>query len=210
MIRKNGDGDEWISIGDFMAGIVGVLVLFFVIAVLITSVSKAEAEEKKNQGLQGMMQALSNLVSENNLKGVEVLEAQGVLRLKDVSFAKGSACLDSRINAVLQKEISPFIAASLAKDGLLSIQIEGHTDAQPISAGFASDGRSTCAPFDDNYTLSAGRAREARKALLNDIEDQQIQKRISVVGYGADRLLNSQQPNSNENRRVEVRFLHFS
>lgn len=201
--------NEWISIGDFMAGIVGVLVLFFVIAILITATAKAEAEEKKKQGVQMIMTSLGDGLQAAGAQGLELLPDQGVMRLKDTSFAKGSACLDDRLVALFQQEIAPIIVANMQKNPNLSLQIEGHTDAIPVNRG-STNVNATCALFDDNYTLSAGRAREARKALLSQINDPELIKRVSVVGYGPDRLLNVTDLSSGDNRRVEVRFVFAS
>ena len=198
--------NEWISIGDFMAGIVGVLVLFFVIAILITATAKAEAEAKKRQGVQKVMDSLQQLTKKSGLQGIELIPDQGVMRLKDTSFSKGSACLDSRLKQLFERDIAPIIKNSMLADKNLTLQIEGHTDALPVNNG-SSNTAITCAPFDDNYTLSAGRAREARKALLAQINTPELIERVSVVGYGPDRLLNKEKPASGENRRVEVRFV---
>lgn len=198
--------NEWISIGDFMAGIVGVLVLFFVIAILITASAKAEAEAKKRQGVQKVMSSLQLLTQKNGMQGIELLPDQGVMRLKDTSFAKGSACLDVHLKQLFERDIAPLIKSSMLADKNLTLQIEGHTDALPVNNG-SSNTAVTCAPFDDNYTLSAGRAREARKALLAQINAPDVIQRVSVVGYGPDRLLNKENPSSGENRRVEVRFM---
>lgn len=198
--------NEWISIGDFMAGIVGVLVLFFVIAILISATAQAEAEEKKQQGVQKIMTSLNEGIQASNTQGLELLPEQSVMRLKDTSFAKGSACLDDHLIQLFQQDIAPIIIENMRKNPNLSLQIEGHTDAIPVSRG-SSNVRLTCALFDDNYTLSAGRAREARKALLAQINDPALIRRVSVVGYGPDRLLNTSDPSSGDNRRVEVRFV---
>lgn len=198
--------NEWISIGDFMAGIVGVLVLFFVIAILITATAKAEAEEKKKQGVQMIMTSLDDGLQTAGAQGLELLPDQGVMRLKDTSFGKGSACLDDRLVMLFQEDIAPIIVENMKKNPNLSLQIEGHTDGIPVNRGSAN-ANLTCALFDDNYTLSAGRAREARKALLAQISDPELIRRVSVVGYGPDRLLNTADPASGDNRRVEVRFV---
>lgn len=198
--------NEWISIGDFMAGIVGVLVLFFVIAILITATAQAEAEEKRKQGVRQVMESLQGLIKKSGIQGIELIPEQGVMRLKDTSFAKGSACLDTRLQQLFKQDIAPIIQQSMQTDKGLALQIEGHTDAIPVSNG-SSNVALTCAPFDDNYTLSAGRAREARKSLLSNIKSPEIIQRVSVVGYGPDRLLNQANPSSGDNRRVEVRFV---
>ena len=80
-------------------------------------------------------------------------------------------------------------------------------DAAAVT-GISTNVSKNCAVYDDNYSLSAGRAREARKALLNTVQrDKSISRRISVVGYGPDHLKNPRRPSADENRRVEIRLV---
>lgn len=199
--------NEWISIGDFMAGIVGVLVLFFVIAILITATSQAEAEERKQQGAIKIIKEMQKTVEQSgNAQGISFLPEKGIIRLEDSSFSTGSACLNPNLKLVFQKKLAPLIEKSMHDNRLLNIQIEGHTDAQAVNR-VNSNIAYVCAPFDDNYTLSAGRAREARKALFSTNMSPNIVERISVVGYGPDRLNDKTNPNAASNRRVEIRFI---
>ena len=106
--------NEWISIGDFMAGIVGVLVLFFVIAILITATSQAEAEEKKQQGAIKVIKAIEKTLKESgNSKGITFLPEKGIIRLEDSSFAQGSACLDGNLKKAFQEKFAPLIQKSM-------------------------------------------------------------------------------------------------
>lgn len=197
---------EWVSIGDFMAGIVGILILFFVIAVLITATARHEAAKKKSEGIRAVMASIANSLSQEGGGGLTVLPEQGTIRLKDTSFSKGSACLDDAIRRQLQEVVGPVIRHAMQADPGVRLQIEGHSDTSPVGR-VSSNVTLVCAPFDDNYTLSAGRAREARKALLANLDDPSLNSRLSVVGYGPDRLLNPVAPTSAENRRVELRLL---
>lgn len=200
-------GNEWVSIGDFMAGIVGILVLFFVMAVLFTVTSQAEIEEEKQKGAREVIERLRSLVErDKNLKGIKFIPERNTMLLPDSSFAQGSACLNRNLKEYFQSNLAPQIKDELIKNQNLAIQIEGHTDIVPVHGIKAET--NLCAPFDDNYTLSAGRAREARKALFSNIESTDLIKRVSVVGYGADRLANTNKPTSAENRRVEIRFIN--
>ena len=88
-------GNEWVSIGDFMAGIVGILVLFFVMAVLFTATSQAEIEEEKQKGAREVIERLRSLVeSDKNLKGIKFIPERNTMLIPDSSFAQGSACLN--------------------------------------------------------------------------------------------------------------------
>ena len=175
-------------------------------AILITATAQAEAEEKRKQGVRQVMDSLQMLIKKSGIQGIELIPEQGVMRLKDTSFAKGSACLDKRLQQLFKQDIAPIIQQSMQADKGLALQIEGHTDAIPVTSG-STNVSLTCALFDDNYTLSAGRAREARKSLLSNIQAPEIIQRVSVVGYGPDRLLNQDNPAAADNRRVEVRFV---
>jgi chemotaxis protein MotB len=59
--------------------------------------------------------------------------------------------------------------------------------------------------YDDNYTLSAARAREARKALIGNL-DSDTARRIIVAGYGDSSPLAGIDPADARNRRVEVQL----
>ncbi|MBI4425491.1 MAG: OmpA family protein [Elusimicrobia bacterium] len=77
------------------------------------------------------------------------------------------------------------------------IQIEGHTDVQPLTPG---------SPFKSNWELSAARA----FAVLTFFEGQGIpSSRLSAIGYGAGR---PQKPNDTPegraaNRRIEINIM---
>lgn len=62
-----------------------------------------------------------------------------------------------------------------------------------------------CAVYDDNYTLSAARAREARRDLIGTLDDVDA-RRLIVAGYGDSRPLPNLPPSDPRNRRVEVMF----
>ena len=83
--------------------------------------------------------------------------------------------------------------------------MEGHTDNIPVSQP-VTDFQRFCTVYDDNYTLSAARAREARRLLIGNLDDT-IAKRVIVAGYGDSQPINGLSPESSANRRVEVRFV---
>ena len=205
------NGSYWISISDLMSGVVGVLLLFFVIAILTIISSQVAIQEERQRGARQVVEKLSNQNKGNNkLQGIEFFADQGLVRLTDNSFSQGSACLNESQKQLLRKKMSEIIIHELSQNKDLGIQIEGHTDIVPVSSGRIYR-QNTCAPFDDNYTLSAGRAREARKAIFSDMNDNTSDwmRRISVVGYGPDRLIDIENPTSSKNRRVEIRFINI-
>lgn len=64
-----------------------------------------------------------------------------------------------------------------------------------------------CTVYDDNFTLSAARAREARKLIIELLEPGQA-KRVIVAGYGDSQPLPELDPADEHNRRVEVQFVN--
>lgn len=203
--------DYWVSISDLMSGVVGVLVLFFVVSILAIVGAQIAAEEEKQRGAREVVQKLSDQSKNNKAyEGIEFFPENRLIQLADSSFTQGSACINESKKKLLQQQISEIIIKELSQDIHLGVQIEGHTDTVPVSSSKRSS-TLTCAPFDDNYTLSAGRAREARNALFSDVDRATADwiKRVSVVGYGSDRLIDIENPESAKNRRVEIRFINI-
>lgn len=201
--------DYWVSISDLMSGVVGVLVLFFVVSILTIVGTQIAAQEEKQRGAREVVQKLSER-SRDTYQGIEFFSNNGLIRLADSSFSQGSACINQSDKDFLRHQMSEIIIDELSKNSKLGVQIEGHTDIVPVSTSKTSNAH-TCAPFDDNYTLSAGRAREARNALFSDVDSTQADwiRRVSVVGYGSDRLIDPENPESQKNRRVEIRFVNI-
>ncbi|MNC75912.1 flagellar motor protein MotB [compost metagenome] len=86
--------------------------------------------------------------------------------------------------------------------------MEGHTDNIQVSRP-VTDFAKFCTVYDDNFTLSAARAREARKLLIETLEAAQA-KRVIVAGYGDSQPLPNLDPADEHNRRVEVQFINRS
>jgi chemotaxis protein MotB len=101
----------------------------------------------------------------------------------------------------VQSELAHFIA----DNPKARILVEGYSDNLPVTRPVI-DYQRFCTVYDDNFTLSAARAREARRALLGTISDDAA-RRIVVAGYGESRPLPGIDPADPRNRRVEVQFL---
>ncbi|WP_229483166.1 OmpA/MotB family protein [Massilia horti] len=71
--------------------------------------------------------------------------------------------------------------------------MEGHTDNQPVKAP-VTDYRTFCTVYHDNFTLSAARAREARKLLIGH-SGLEAAKRVVVAGYGDSHPISGLAPN---------------
>ena len=197
--------NPFVSISDLMAGVTAVVMLLLVVMVDKMSVMKQAAEEEKRQGVQETIAMIDSKLQAANIKSVGVQDS--IITLNDQAFERGSACLNPRVDSVLKQQIAPILSEAMKEHDNIWVQFEGHTDAVDVH-GVSANVAKKCAVFDDNYSLSAGRAREARKAVLSTVQgDANISRRISVVGYGPDQLKNQADPEAAENRRVEIRLV---
>ena len=199
--------NPFVSISDLMAGTMAVVMLLLVATVVKMSVMKLAAEEEKQQGVQETIRMIDQKIQESNIESVSVQKDSSVITLNDQAFERGSACLSSKVESVLKQQIAPILSEAIRGHDNIWVQFEGHTDAVDVH-GVSTNLSKKCAVFDDNYRLSAGRAREARKAVLSTVQgDASIGRRISVAGYGPDVLKDRANPNAAKNRRVEIRLL---
>jgi chemotaxis protein MotB len=106
-------------------------------------------------------------------------------------FNSGSAELKSDGQRVLYK------IATLVRDEVPAISVEGHTDSVPLRGGI----------YRDNWGLSAARA--ARVASYLQENGQVDPRRLQAVGYGPSRPLvpNDTREHQALNRRVDLVFL---
>lgn len=202
---------EWIAISDLMSGVMAVVMLLLVVSVLQKSVTEAKQEIEKSQGYE----AKRSVVVET-LKGIKAgLEGSGggglvsfdMLSLKmtlpDKLFSRSSACIP-----LVQKSrfspISSSLRVLLEKNLDVTVYVNGYTDNVAVAKPVI-DFERFCAVYDDNYTLSAARAREVRKLLASKFP-KALAKRIIVAGYGDSRPLPGVALDSAENRRVEIRL----
>ncbi len=197
--------NPFVSISDLMAGVTAVVMLLLVVMVVKMSVMKQAAEEAKRQGVRETIEMIDQKLQSSNIESVAVQDS--IITLNDQAFERGSACLSPKVDSVLKQQIAPILSEAMKDHDNIWVQFEGHTDAVDVH-GVSANVAKKCAVFDDNYSLSAGRAREARKAVLSNVQgDANISRRISVVGYGPDQLKNQADPDAAENRRVEIRLV---
>ena len=206
---------EWVSISDLMSGVMAVVMLLLVISVL----QNTYAEIKHKQELKGSQAAQKQKITSmlNDAKqSVSVQGAsnlvdfnveQGKITLKDNVFARGSACITPQAMQAFMS-IQDRIATLLKESKHINIFVEGHTDNLPVGSP-VTNYQQFCTVYDDNFTLSAARAREARKLLIGKL-DAVTAKRIVVAGYGDSQPLKGVAPEDAKNRRVEVKFNFMS
>ncbi len=188
-------GALWaITYGDMMS----YLMIFFMILYLGTSSRSLKMQMNSKSieerfGKKGTV--VSELFSRNGIQKIAKLEVgENKIRIvfqAPVLFDSGSARLKTGSSGDLKK-----LAATL-KELPNNIQIEGHTDNQPLGphSGFAS-----------NWELSAARA----FAVLRFFESQGVSSaRLSAIGYGEFRPV---APNNTDagramNRRIEINIM---
>lgn len=204
MILMRTKTNPFVSISDLMAGVTAVIMLLLVVMFVRMSVMEAQAELKRKQGVS---HAIEEIRESMGTSSQNVIVTDSVITLSDAAFERGSACLNESIEESLKQKIAPILARKMLEYPNILVQIEGHTDTLPVRS-ISTNIKLKCALFDDNYSLSAGRAREARKAILAAVEnDEKISHRIAVVGFGPDRLKDASDPKGSINRRVEIRLI---
>jgi len=203
---------EWVAISDLMAGVMAVVMLLLVVAVLQKSVSElrhheelAKATGTKGAAVAKVTEALSEMIGKRDAGALMDFDARtNRLILRDGVFERGSACLKPEVKTAVAG-VQARIARFLTDNPTAHILVEGYTDN--IGVGHAViDQQRYCTVYDDNFTLSAARAREARKALIGKL-DLGVARRVVVAGYGDSRPLPGIDPADSKNRRVEVQFL---
>ena len=202
---------EWISIADLMSGVMAVVVLLLVISVLQNTYAEIKHRQAMENSQQSDRQKVATLLEDiqtsvvaqgaGNL--IDFNMEQSKITLKDNVFARGSACITPEAQLAFSN-IEDKIMNFLQQSANARIFVEGHTDNIPVSRP-VTDYQRFCTVYDDNYTLSAARAREARKLLIGQL-DPSIAKRIIVAGYGDSQPIKGIPPEDDANRRVEVRL----
>jgi len=203
--------NEWISISDLMAGVMAVVMLLLVMSVLQKSYAELKHKQELEQGgaaqqkrIAEMLNELKKSIEENGASNLILFDiADGRITLKDNIFEKGSACI-TPLAAQAFKNIDVKISTFLKENPYAAIYVEGHTDSLPVSRPVTDFAR-FCTVYDDNFTLSAARAREARKLLISQLDETQSRKLI-VAGFGDSHPLQGVDSTDGRNRRVEIQF----
>lgn len=202
---------EWIAISDLMAGVMAVVMLMLVLSVLQKSASEmllkeelAKAKGGSSNPVTQMVQKLDTMLKSHNATELLALDTHtNRLTLRDGVFERGSACLKKEAQSAVES-IQKQLASFLQENPSARIFVEGYTDNIPVRSP-VTDYQRFCTVYDDNFTLSAARAREARRYLIGSI-DADAARRIVVAGYGESKPLPGLDPGDPRNRRVEVLF----
>lgn len=204
--------NEWVSIADLMAGVMAVVMLLLVMSVLQKMFSDAKHKKEMEQGAASQRQVVSRIMTElktsiaqQGADGFASFDIEaGKITLRDDIFGRGSACITPQAKSAFTS-VEQKIAAFMAEVKGGQIFVEGHTDNLPVGSPVVDFSR-FCTVYDDNYTLSAARAREARKLLIGAL-DSDTARRVVVAGYGDSQPLPNIMSSDGKNRRVEVRFV---
>lgn len=206
---------EWIAISDLMAGVMAVVMLLLVMSVLQKSYAELKHKQEmarleqikdpRQQKLNQLLDALSASLAESTGRDMVALDPSArKITLRDGVFNRGSACLSIASQPALAS-LRQILATFLRDFPEGQIYVEGHTDDRPVARP-VTDYAAYCTVYDDNYTLSAARAREARKLLATDLKRSDT-KRIVVAGFGDSQPLADIAPEDARQRRVEIRLV---
>lgn len=199
--------NEWIAISDLMAGVMAVVMLLLVISVVQKQemARLAQLKDPRQQKLTQLLGELSTSLSQITGKDMVTLDAAAKkIILRDGVFNRGSACMATASQPAMEnvrQKLSSFLHE--IPDG--RVYVEGHTDDRPVPRP-VTDFSTYCTVYDDNYTLSAARAREARKRLASNLQEIDA-KRIVVAGFGDSQPLAGIPHEDARQRRVEIRLV---
>lgn len=202
---------EWIVIADLMSGVVAVVMLMLVVSVVQKQAAErshraamAQGAEAQRQQIAGVLEQMKTAFDSQGAAGLIAIDAAaGKMTLHEGAFKRGSACIEPKARAAFA-QVENRVAAYLLQVHGGQIFVEGHTDNHPVKAP-VTDIKEFCTVYDDNFTLSAARAREARLLLIGQ-SGTEAAKRVVVAGYGDSRPLAGYAPGDDRNRRVELRF----
>ncbi|MCA1324211.1 flagellar motor protein MotB [Herbaspirillum sp. alder98] len=227
-----GKPNEWIVLADLMSGVVAIVIVLLTVAlaqrqvaVLPQAQAKAapsevakkpeevvqrevvqRAQEQQQQRVTAVLGQMESAFAQQGASSYVAIDAEtGKVTLKERAFRSGSACIEPEAKAAFAK-VEGQIAEYLQQFQSGRIYVEGHTDDKPVKAP-VTDYRSFCTVYDDNFTLSAARAREARLLLIGRAGSE-ASKRVIVAGYGDSQPLPGIDPRDERNRRVELRFVN--
>ncbi|EKN3392665.1 OmpA family protein [Yersinia enterocolitica] len=204
--------NEWVSISDLMSGVMAVVMLLLVMSVLQKTWSDIKHKQEMEQGVTAqrakVSELLGNIKSSLNGTANEGLVALDVssqkITLRDGVFNRGSACIATQASQAFAT-IETQVVSFLNEFSTGQVFIEGYTDNLPVTRP-VTDFESFCTVYDDNFTLSAARAREARKFIVGDLAPA-LARRVIVAGYGDSQPIPGVPPEDARQRRIEVRFV---
>lgn len=186
--------NPWVSISDLLSSVVLILLLMFILA----SVLPQYTQEAQKRDMMTQIEEALKAYEDNGQVRVHI--ETGMLEFTSVTFPSGSATLSPEAVSVIN-DFSAQLKNYMVENPKMEVLIEGHTDPAAVSELRNSGGY-----FANNVQLSTLRAANVRDTLLKVI-GMEYANRIGVAGYGETRLKNTENPLSEENRRIEIRIL---
>lgn len=204
--------NEWVSIADLMAGVMAVVMLLLVMSVLQKTYSDLKHKQELEKSSSSQREKVGNMLSElkdslsgTDNEGLVVLDMNArKITLRDGVFGRGSACVTDQAKVAFTS-IEAKVADFLTEFNTGRVFVEGHTDNLPVSRP-VTNFEAFCTVYDDNFTLSAARAREARKLIIG-LLDPANARRVVVAGYGDSQPISGVPPEDAQQRRIEVRWV---
>jgi chemotaxis protein MotB len=147
--------------------------------------------EKMNRLEKDLTKALNPLIQDGKISVIQSSKGIRIDIIDSYLFSPGSAAVTSPAALQTLAEIVPILAKSDQ-----AIDIEGHTDNQPINTK----------AFNSNWELSAIRA----TTVLNILSQKGIsEKRLSATGFGSSRPVSNNETAAGKakNRRVSILLL---
>ncbi|EKN4007412.1 OmpA family protein [Yersinia pseudotuberculosis] len=204
--------NEWVSISDLMSGVMAVVMLLLVMSVLQKTWSDIKHKQEMEQGSNAqrvrvgeMLGSIKTTLDGTANEGLVALDVNSQkITLRDGVFNRGSACVASQASQALAT-IETQVVRFLTEFTSGQVYIEGYTDNLPVTRP-VTNFEVFCTVYDDNFTLSAARAREARKFIVGDLAPA-FARRVIVAGYGDSQPIPGVAPEDARQRRIEVRFV---
>ena len=169
-----------------------------------------EAEAARRRPIDDALETLrQKIVNEGLGDLLQIDVATHSITLPDVTFRRGSACVRAGSAKALARA-APDLLQILQSDQDVRLQVEGHSDSTQMRATRGQVRR--CAEFDDNITLSAARARNARNHILRFLPPEhkegadELGRRVLVAGWGASQPIPGVSPKDGRNRRIQISF----
>ena len=204
--------NEWVSISDLMSGVMAVVMLLLVMSVLQKTWSDIKHKQEMEQGINTqrarvgeMLGSIKTTLDGTANEGLVALDVNSQkITLRDGVFNRGSACIASQASQALAT-IETQVVRFLSEFRSGQVYIEGYTDNLPVTRP-VTNFDVFCTVYDDNFTLSAARAREARKFIVGDLAPA-FARRVIVAGYGDSQPIPGVAPEDARQRLIEVRFV---
>lgn len=170
-------------------------------ALVLAAITSAHAKEPIGPDAAKALAALQRLAKQGALPSVQVLLAQGIVRIQGASFARNSHCLPATVQQELATRVAPVLDAALQADQRLSLKVIGYSDVY-APGGPPPTVDADCLSINADEALSARRASRVARAAAARAEKE---GRVDTVGYGSDNsLLVEAEPQSPRNRRVDI------